>query len=108
MTFCVENPNITNRQAPLNFKELVEFVEFVRVNPNPIFVQISGYGAEVVEALAMHFEVNFFSVETLKSTDINPFTIIYIDQDNQVKPRCINEKSKIVIYARRGTSNHHH
>ena len=108
MTFCVENPNIINKQAPTNFKELVEFVEFVRVNPNPIFVQISGYGTEVVEALAMHYEVNFFSVETLKSSEINPFTIIYIDQEKQVRSRCINEKSKIVVYARRGTSNHHH
>ena len=108
MTFCVENPNILNQQAPANFKELVEFVEFVRENPNPIFVQISGYGPEVVEALAMHYEVNFFSMEVLKSTEINPFTIIYIDQENQVKSRCINEKSKIVIYARRTPSNSHH
>lgn len=108
MTFCVENSNITNNQAPANLKELVEFVEFVRQNPNPIFVQISGYGPEVVEALAEHYQVNYFSVEVLKSSEINPFTILYIDQENEVKSRCINEKSKIVIYARRSTSNHHH
>lgn len=108
MTFCVENSNISNQQAPTNFKELVEFVEFVRENPNPIFVQISGYGPEVVEALAEHYEVNFFSFQELKSTEINPFTIIYIDQENEVKPRCINEKSKIVIYARRSSSSNNY
>lgn len=107
MKFCVENSNNPNEQAPKNFQELVEFVEFVRQNPNPIFVQISGYGEELVEALALHFEVNFFTTQQLGTTDLNPFTIIYIDQENQVKSRCINEKSKIVIYARRSIHHHH-
>ena len=107
MTYCVENPNIQDPIAPQNLTELVEFVEFVRKNPNPIHVQISGYGEDVVEQLARHFSVNFFTIQQLGSTDINPFTIIYIDQENQVKSRCINEKSKIVIYARR-TIHHHH
>lgn len=107
MTFCVENPNIPNEQAPKNLPELVEFVEFVRQNPSPIFVQISGYGEEVVEALALHFKVNFFTTQQMGSTDLNPFTIIYIDHENQVKSRCMNEKSKIVIYARRAIHHHH-
>jgi hypothetical protein len=107
MKFCVENPNNTNQHAPKNLPELVEFVEFVRANPHPIYVQISGYGEEVVEALALHFKVNFFTTQQMGSTDLNPFTIIYIDHQNEVQSRCINEKSKIVIYARRAIYNHH-
>ena len=103
MKFAVENPNITDRIPPQNFTELVEFVEFVRKSPNEIFVQISGYGEDLVEALAVHFQVNFFTAEG----DLNPFTIIYIDQEGEIKPRCINEKSKIVIYARRSIYHNH-
>jgi hypothetical protein len=107
MPFCVVNPNIPNEQAPETFEELVRFVEFVRTHPNSIFVQISGYGEEVVRNLADHFGCNFFSVEEMKSSDLNPFTIIYINTAGEVLPRCINEKSKLIIYARRPIHHHH-
>lgn len=106
MPYCVQNKNISNKPAPTNLTELVNFVEFVRNHRDPIFVQISGYGVEVVKELANHFQVNFFDPEEQKNLGINPFTILYITQENEIKPICINEKSKIVIYANR--ANHHH
>ena len=106
MNFCTKNPNIVNEQPPANFTELVKFVEFVQKHPDPIFVQISGYVCDVVRELAAHFKTNFFDYQNTKSIEINPFTIIYIDQAGEILPRCINEKSKLVIYAKR--ANHHH
>ena len=107
MHFCVENPDIPNQQPPSTFEELVDFVEFVRQSKQSIFVQISGYGQEMVRNLALHFECNYFSVDELKSTALNPFTIIYVNADGEVVPRCINEKSKIVIYAWRPIHHNH-
>ena len=106
MTFCVENTNLSNQPVPSNFEELVRFVEFVKDNPNRIFVQISGYGPEVVEALAKHFGCNFFACNE-RGIDINPFTIIYVSENGYVGPVGINERSKIIIYARRSLHHHH-
>lgn len=107
MTFCVENPNITDQQPPLGLSEMISFVENVRSRTDEIFVQISGYPVELIKAIAEHFECNFFDTEDQQGMALNPFTVIYITHDGEIKPRAINERSKIIFYARRPIHHHH-
>ncbi len=105
MTGPVYQTNVANKQTPKTVQELVNFVEMIRSKKDRIFVQISGYGIEQVRQLAQHYGTNFIQWEG-KNVDLNPFTIIYINLDGEVKSNSIDEKSKIVIYAKRPISNH--
>jgi DNA-directed RNA polymerase alpha subunit len=105
MDGLVSNSNNVNHNPPENLSDLVCFVETVIANPSRVFAQISGYGVEVVRELAVHYGTNFFPFEENKS-DLNPFTIIYINADNEVKSTSIDERSKIIIYAIRPVSNY--
>ena len=105
MNGLVSKSNNVNYHAPDTLSDLVVFVESVIVNPNRVFAQISGYGVDLVRELASHYGTNFFSFEDKKS-DLNPFTIIYINADNEVKSTSIDERSKIIIYATRPVSNY--
>lgn len=105
MTFCVKNVNNTDRDVPTTVTELVSFINHIQQQKNEVFVQISNYEIEVVKEVAKHFNCNFYDWDEMEKVGLNPYTIIYIDQDDEIKSHAINEKSKIVIYAKRPVSN---
>lgn len=104
MSIHVYDTNISNKPCPQSLEELVNFVNCIKNYPSPIFKQISGLGVEVVQSLSVLLGTNFFNTED--TAELNPFTVIYIDHEGTIKSHMINEKSKLIIYARR--SVHHH
>lgn len=103
MPDSVSNTNNVSNKCPETFEELVSFVNYVQANPDPMFVQISDSDIKIVEELASFLGTNFFNAG--HKTSINPFTVIYIDKDGVIKSNMINEKSKIIIYAKRPVHN---
>jgi hypothetical protein len=101
MKTCVSNTNYPEQLPPDTLQELVDFVNLIASKPDRMYIQISGYGIEVVEALAHHFGTNFFDWRSQKGVDLNPFTIIYVDAEGQIVRNAVNERSKILIYAKR-------
>lgn len=98
MPFCVTNSNQPQPTAPQNFQELVDFINYLCGLKDEVFTQISGYSEEVVRDIANKFDTNYFDWE---QTNINPFTVIYINREGEVRRDQIDCKTKVIIYAKR-------
>ncbi len=86
-------------------KNLVEMVrELVRDYRCEIKITDRGYSEETVKALAAHYDTNYTSAKRYQ--ELNPFTIIYIDEEGEVQPHHIDCKAKIFIHAKRPITNH--
>lgn len=92
--------------TPKTVGEIVNLVKHLQQVKDSVTVTLSGYSVEVVEEVAKHYGTNFYSPEEMSKVDLNPYTIIYIDDTGSVRSNLIDCKSKIILYGRRSVSNH--
>jgi len=102
--YVSENVN-TNQPCPQNFEDLVSFVNHIRAQKARMYVQVSGYGEEVVRQVSELFRTSFFTWDETGPVGMNPFTILYINELGEVSRSGYKDHSKIIIYARRPVSN---
>lgn len=106
MSVGVSKSNAFNQQAPETLEQMVSFIHFVAHHPDSMIVQVSNLEEELVREVASHFKTNFFGWEEIQKSGMNPFTTLCIGTDGQVRAFDFNQKSKIILYAKRPNTYH--
>jgi Flp pilus assembly secretin CpaC len=99
MPNSVRNSNNVCHHCPQTFQEIVDLINHIKEIAESVFIQITCSAVEVVRQVAKALGTNMHEMEDHQS--LNPFTVIYIDQEGQIKSNSISERSKIILYARR-------